>query len=115
MEPEKPEKPEADKDTNAEKAPERPLENVVDKGNEKTVEKESKPSESKHEKPGKGEKIGVHDPIVIAFINGKSGGQQGENVKKMLKQYLPAEQVYDLSDGGPATGYERKRWREVEV
>lgn len=99
MEPEKPEPEKAVKDTSAEKALEKPLETVVDsKGVEKTVEKQDK------HKGKEGEKIGVKDPIVIAFINGKSGGQQGENVKKQLRQYLPPEQVYDLSEGGPAPG-----------
>lgn len=96
-----PEKPVGDNDASAEK---KPLETVVDsKGTEKTAEKTTD-KQDKHK--GKDfEKIGVKDPIVIAFINGKSGGQQGENVKKQLKQYLPPEQVYDLSEGGPAPGY----------
>jgi hypothetical protein len=70
---------------------------------------EPEPKEEKNTGDGKGTKknkitIGI-EPRIIAFINGKSGGQQGEDVKKMLKKHLPPEQVFDLSEGGPSAGY----------
>eukprot|EP01124_Arcella_intermedia_P032048 TRINITY_DN73_c1_g6_i1.p1 TRINITY_DN73_c1_g6~~TRINITY_DN73_c1_g6_i1.p1 ORF type:complete len:691 (-),score=217.22 TRINITY_DN73_c1_g6_i1:79-2151(-) len=44
--------------------------------------------------------------VVIAFINGKSGGQQGPKVKAKLVKLLSADRVFDLSDGGPQKGLE---------
>lgn len=43
------------------------------------------------------------DPIV-AFVNSKSGGQQGQAVFHKLLRILPPNQVYDLAKGGPAVG-----------
>jgi hypothetical protein len=36
---------------------------------------------------------------LVAFINTKSGGQQGQKLLKKLKKYLPERNVYDLSEG----------------
>eukprot|EP01126_Amoeba_proteus_P042731 TRINITY_DN4655_c0_g3_i7.p1 TRINITY_DN4655_c0_g3~~TRINITY_DN4655_c0_g3_i7.p1 ORF type:complete len:120 (-),score=20.67 TRINITY_DN4655_c0_g3_i7:456-815(-) len=44
------------------------------------------------------------EPPVIAFINSKSGGQQGTRVKRRLMRLLPHNQIFDLSEGGPEPG-----------
>lgn len=41
---------------------------------------------------------------LIAFVNSKSGGQQGTTVREKLKKYIPAEHIFDLAQGGPAPG-----------
>ncbi len=43
-------------------------------------------------------------PLVV-FVNGKAGGQQGLNVLEKFRECLPAENVFDLSQGGPTQGY----------
>ena len=45
---------------------------------------------------------------IIAFVNPKSGGQKGDVIFEKLKRYLKEEQVFDLSEGGPKFGYNRK-------
>jgi len=41
---------------------------------------------------------------IIAFVNGKSGGQQGAKVKQKLEEVLKTDHVFDLSQGGPEPG-----------
>lgn len=41
---------------------------------------------------------------LIAFVNARSGGQQGTTVFKQLKSILGESQVFDLGDGGPTKG-----------
>eukprot|EP01125_Pyxidicula_operculata_P006197 TRINITY_DN2157_c0_g1_i1.p1 TRINITY_DN2157_c0_g1~~TRINITY_DN2157_c0_g1_i1.p1 ORF type:complete len:625 (-),score=152.37 TRINITY_DN2157_c0_g1_i1:27-1865(-) len=41
---------------------------------------------------------------VIAFVNGKSGGQMGQKVIKKLKKLTPAPTVYDLMELDQTTG-----------
>jgi hypothetical protein len=42
---------------------------------------------------------------LIAFVNLKSGGQQGKTVYQQLVSLLGEKQVFDLSNGGPTPGY----------
>ncbi len=42
---------------------------------------------------------------VIAFVNPKSGGQKGEIILELLKNYLNLDNVFDLSEGGPKPGF----------
>lgn len=46
-------------------------------------------------------------PVVplVAFVNSRSGGQQGVRVYEKLKKYLPADHIFDLQHGGPSQGY----------
>jgi len=44
------------------------------------------------------------DGPLIAFINPKSGGQQGAAIFRKLKRLLSIAQVFDLTDGGPLSG-----------
>ena len=41
---------------------------------------------------------------IIAFVNPKSGGQKGQEIFDRLRKYLPKENVFDLSKGGPKSG-----------
>lgn len=47
------------------------------------------------------------DGPLIAFINPKSGGQQGAAIFRKLKRLLSIAQVFDLTDGGPLPGLEK--------
>jgi hypothetical protein len=40
----------------------------------------------------------------IVFINPKSGGQQGAAVLKAFEGVLPADQIFNLFEGGPRPG-----------
>eukprot|EP01124_Arcella_intermedia_P032046 TRINITY_DN73_c1_g5_i1.p1 TRINITY_DN73_c1_g5~~TRINITY_DN73_c1_g5_i1.p1 ORF type:complete len:648 (-),score=202.80 TRINITY_DN73_c1_g5_i1:24-1967(-) len=42
------------------------------------------------------------DDVIVAFINFKSGGQQGAIATKFLSKFV--HRIYDLSNGGPAEG-----------
>jgi hypothetical protein len=46
---------------------------------------------------------------VIAFVNMKSGVQNGPKVIDSLARLLGEENVFDLSEGGPRSGLERHR------
>lgn len=41
---------------------------------------------------------------IIVLINRRSGGGQGESVRRRLLRHLLPEQVFDLADGGPLRG-----------
>jgi diacylglycerol kinase (ATP) len=41
---------------------------------------------------------------LIVFVNPKSGGNQGHQVKKDMLELLGPEQVFDLTEGGPEPG-----------
>jgi diacylglycerol kinase (ATP) len=41
---------------------------------------------------------------IIAFINGKSGGNQGIKLLSKLQEILGNDRVYDLGEGGPSKG-----------
>lgn len=44
-------------------------------------------------------------PDIIAFINPKSGGKHGAKIHLKLCILLGDDHVFDLSQGGPETGY----------
>lgn len=44
------------------------------------------------------------EAVLIAFINGRSGGQVGPKVKRKLTKLLGEEHVFDLVEGGPEPG-----------
>jgi hypothetical protein len=44
-------------------------------------------------------------PIVIAFINPRSGGGLGEKLYEKLCNVLGQDHVFDLKQGGPEPGY----------
>lgn len=50
-----------------------------------------------------------HLSAIIAFVNPKSGGQKGRVVLESLKNYLPKENIFDLSKGGPRAGLEEHK------
>eukprot|EP01119_Soliformovum_irregulare_P017506 TRINITY_DN5223_c0_g1_i1.p1 TRINITY_DN5223_c0_g1~~TRINITY_DN5223_c0_g1_i1.p1 ORF type:complete len:636 (-),score=169.56 TRINITY_DN5223_c0_g1_i1:47-1954(-) len=52
-----------------------------------------------------------HTPVAV-FINPRSGGQQGNRLFHLFNRLLGPEQVFDLSDGGPAKGLEK--FKDVE-
>ena len=41
---------------------------------------------------------------IIAFVNPKSGGQRGQIAFEKILKYLPEENVFDLTKGGPKLG-----------
>jgi hypothetical protein len=41
---------------------------------------------------------------IIAFVNPKSGGQKGQIAFEKILKYLPEENVFDLTKGGPKLG-----------
>lgn len=41
---------------------------------------------------------------LIALVNSKSGGQDGPRLIRKLQEHVPKENVFDLSEGGPAVG-----------
>eukprot|EP01130_Rhizamoeba_saxonica_P017532 TRINITY_DN8523_c0_g1_i1.p1 TRINITY_DN8523_c0_g1~~TRINITY_DN8523_c0_g1_i1.p1 ORF type:complete len:332 (-),score=68.39 TRINITY_DN8523_c0_g1_i1:371-1366(-) len=44
------------------------------------------------------------EPVVLAFVNSKSGGRYGPKVIKKFKKLLPEGHIFDLSEGGPRPG-----------
>jgi len=50
---------------------------------------------------------------LIAFVNTKSGGQQGQKVLKRLKKHLPNEQIIDLIEG-PQKGFDQIELKKIE-
>lgn len=41
---------------------------------------------------------------LLVFVNGKSGGNQGNDLLLSFKQLLSPSQVFDLQYGGPLPG-----------
>eukprot|EP01103_Thecamoeba_quadrilineata_P010232 TRINITY_DN2146_c0_g1_i3.p1 TRINITY_DN2146_c0_g1~~TRINITY_DN2146_c0_g1_i3.p1 ORF type:complete len:272 (+),score=36.26 TRINITY_DN2146_c0_g1_i3:127-942(+) len=50
---------------------------------------------------------GQDPPSIVAFVNVKSGGQQGRSIMESLKICLGKDNVFDLSQGGPVVGLEQ--------
>lgn len=48
-------------------------------------------------------------PNIIAFINPRSGGRHGAKLYFKLCIILGDDHVFDLTQGGPEPGYERKK------
>jgi hypothetical protein len=48
-------------------------------------------------------------PTIVAFVNPSSGGGQGFNVMRDLRNFLPAEQVVDMKKGGLDVMYVSRR------
>ena len=61
---------------------------------------------------------GIRDHLgsVIVFVNPKSGGKKGEIVLAILKNYLPKENVFDLTKRGPKEGLEmHKEKKDLKI
>lgn len=41
---------------------------------------------------------------LLVFVNGKSGGMQGQGLLSSFRKLLNQHQVFDLSNGGPLCG-----------
>eukprot|EP01111_Echinosteliopsis_oligospora_P011769 TRINITY_DN394_c0_g1_i2.p1 TRINITY_DN394_c0_g1~~TRINITY_DN394_c0_g1_i2.p1 ORF type:complete len:471 (-),score=113.28 TRINITY_DN394_c0_g1_i2:31-1443(-) len=56
----------------------------------------------------------IKEPVV-AFVNTKSGGQQGKLVLEKLLRILPRNQVYDLIPNGPSAGLNAFKGQRFKV
>eukprot|EP01120_Amphizonella_sp_Union-15-10_P010892 TRINITY_DN4520_c0_g1_i1.p1 TRINITY_DN4520_c0_g1~~TRINITY_DN4520_c0_g1_i1.p1 ORF type:complete len:471 (-),score=108.54 TRINITY_DN4520_c0_g1_i1:67-1314(-) len=65
----------------------------------------------KHDEPIAPTGVDPNEEVLIAFVNGKSGGGLGQKVIKKLKEIIPPDRVYDLMDKpiGPEKGL--RVWR----
>lgn len=46
---------------------------------------------------------------LLVFVNSKSGDNQGVKFLRRFKQLLNPAQVFDLMNGGPSLGYNKKK------
>eukprot|EP01102_Stenamoeba_stenopodia_P021557 TRINITY_DN8723_c0_g1_i1.p1 TRINITY_DN8723_c0_g1~~TRINITY_DN8723_c0_g1_i1.p1 ORF type:complete len:497 (-),score=142.43 TRINITY_DN8723_c0_g1_i1:24-1514(-) len=65
-----------------------------------------KPTDAKDEEDDDLEIEETPMPLIV-FVNSRSGAQKGPVLLRKFKQMLGLDQVFDLSDGGPAPAFER--------
>lgn len=52
---------------------------------------------------------------LIALVNSKSGGQDGPKLIQKLQEHIPKENVFDLTEGGPAVALAKCQNQRVRV